>query len=390
MINLAGGAACLIVWLYLLVGRGRFWRAEELFEAVGLDIERRREGPWPSVTAIVPARDEAGVIGQAIASLNRQAYAGRFAIIVVDDQSSDGTALAARRAAGPDQRLSIVEGQSPPPGWSGKVWAMQQGVAAAEAAPEPPDYLLFVDADILLWGGLLRRLVAVAEAKRATLASLMVKLRCESSAEHWLAPAFVFFFQMLYPFAWVNDPGRRTAAAAGGCMLVPRQSLAEAGGLAAVRGALIDDCALAALMKRRGRVWLGLTQEALSLRAYPTFADFGRMVARSAFAELRFSVLRLIMAEIAMGFVFLAPPLLAVFSRGAPQALGAAAWAIMALLLAPTLRLYGRPAFSGLALPAIAAAYMLFTVQSAAQYWTGRGGLWKGRVQAPMAKAERV
>ena len=151
--------------------------------------------------------------------------------------------------------------ESPPPGWSGKVWAMQQGVAAAEAAPEPPDYLLFVDADIILWGGLLRRLVAVAEAKRAVLASLMVKLRCESPAEHWLAPAFVFFFQMLYPFAWVNDPGRRTAAAAGGCMLVPRQSLAEAGGLAALRGALIDDCALAALMKRRGRVWLGLTQE---------------------------------------------------------------------------------------------------------------------------------
>ena len=173
-------------------------------------------------------------------------------------------------------------------------------------------------------------------------------------------------------------------------MLVHRRSLAEAGGFEALRGALIDDCALAALMKRRGRIWLSLTGDASSLRGYPGFADFGRMVARSAFAELRFSSLRLIVAVAAMGFVFLAPPVLVVFSRGAPQAFGAAAWAIMAFVFAPTQRLYGQPVLGGFALPAIAAAYMLFTVQSAVQYWTGRGGLWKGRVQAPMPKAERV
>ena len=387
MINLAAGVACLIVWLYLLVGRGRFWRVEELFEAGNAGIEQRREGEWPRVTAIVPARDEAAVIGQAVDSLIRQDYPGPLAILVIDDESSDGTANAARRAAGADGRLTVLSGQSLPVGWSGKVWALAQGVAAAEAAPEPPDYLLFVDADILLGHEVLRRLVAIAEARGASLASLMVKLRCESLAERWLVPAFIFFFQMLYPFAWVNDPGRSTAAAAGGCMLVDPRTLAEAGGLAALRGALIDDCALAALMKRRGRIWLGLTQHARSLRAYPSFVDFGRMVARSAFAELDFSALRLIVAMAAMGFVFLAPPLLAVFARGVPQGLGAAAWAIMALAFAPTLRLYRRPALGGLALPAIAAAYMFFTAKSALDYWAGRGGLWKGRIQAPAEHA---
>ena len=389
MINFALGIASLVVWLYLLAGRGRFWRGEELFETVGPDNERRFDGNWPRVTAIVPARDEADVIGQTVASLVRQDYPGPFAIVVVDDQSSDGTASAARRAAGADRPLTVLQGESLPAGWAGKVWAMRQG-AAADSAPEPPDYLLFVDADIVLGTGVLRRLVAVAQAKRAVLASLMVKLRCESAAERWLVPAFIFFFQMLYPFSWVDDPRRTTAAAAGGCMLVHRPTLGEAGGLAELRGALIDDCALAALMKRRGRIWLCLTQDAFSLRGYPALADFGRMVARSAFAELHFSFLRLIVVLAAMGLVFLAPPLLVVFSCGAPQALGAAAWAIMGLVFSPTPRLYGRPLVSGFALPAIAAAYMLFTVQSAVQYWAGRGGLWKGRVQAPMAKTERA
>ena len=182
MINLAVGGACLIVWLYLLVGRGRFWFGAELFKAVDPENERRQEDEWPRVAAIVPARDEADVVGQAVASLARQDYPGPFAIMVVDDQSSDGTASAARRASGMGDRLTVLNGKSSPAGWAGKVWAMAQGVAAADAAPEPPDYLLFVDADIVLEEGVLRRLVAVAEAKpRAVLASLMVKLRCKSS-----------------------------------------------------------------------------------------------------------------------------------------------------------------------------------------------------------------
>ena len=388
MIDLTLGVASLVVWLYLLLGRGRFWRSIVLFEADRPNNQRRREGKWPRVAAIVPARDEAGVIGSAVAALAAQDYPGPFAIVVVDDQSSDGTADVARGAAA--GRVSVITGDSPPAGWAGKVWAMAQGVATADSAPEAPEYFMFVDADIALEPSVLRGLVGLAREKGAILASLMVKLRCESPAERWLVPAFVFFFQMLYPFSWVEDPRSRIAAAAGGCMLVHRRSLAEAGGLAALRGALIDDCTLAALMKRQGRIWVGLTHDALSLRAYPGFSDIGRMVARSAFAELRFSALRLIAVVAAMGLVFLAPPLLVVFSRGAQQALGAAAWAIMAFVFAPTLRLYGRPVLTGLALPGIAAAYMLFTVQSALEYWTGRGGLWKGRIKAPAPNAERA
>jgi hopene-associated glycosyltransferase HpnB len=222
------------------------------------------------------------------------------------------------------------------------------------------------------------------------LTSLMVKLRCESAAERWLAPAFVFFFQMLYPFAWVNDPRRTTAAAAGGCMLVRREALRAAGGLEAVRGALIDDCALGALMKGQGPIWLGLTESVDSLRAYSTFAEFRQMVSRSAFAELRYSSLRLTAAIGGMALVYIAPPLFTIFARGGAQAAGALAWAMMALSLMPTLRLYGRPLVGALALPAIAAAYIAFTFDSALQYWRGRGGYWKGRFQAPMRETGRA
>ena len=249
---------------------------------------------------------------------------------------------------------------------------------------------MFSDADIAYAPHVLTRLVAIACAKSSVLTSLMVKLRCESAAERWLVPAFVFFFQMLYPFAWVNDPRRRTAAAAGGCMLARREALAAAGGLEALRGALIDDCALGALMKRQGPIWLGLTESVHSLRAYPAFADFRRMVARSAFAELRYSPLRLAGAVAGMALVYLAPPFFALFAHGLAQAAGALAWAMMALALVPTLRLYERPLAGGLALPAIAAAYIAFTLDSAMQYWRGRGGYWKGRIQAPMRQAGRV
>ena len=237
----------------------------------------------------------------------------------------------------------------------------------------------------------LSRLVAIARAKGGVLTSLMVKLRCESAAERWLAPAFVFFFQMLYPFAWVNDPRRATAAAAGGCMLVRREALHAAGGLEAVRGALIDDCALGALMKGQGPIWLGLTESVESLRAYSTFADIRRMVARSAFAELRYSPLSGSPAR-SRGWrsSISRPPLFAVFARGWAQGAGALAWAMMALSFAPILRLYGRPLAGALALPAIAAAYVAFTFNSALQYWRGRGGYWKGRIQAPMRETGRA
>jgi len=393
MIVTALSVLALGIWTYLLLGRGWFWRCRERDDAVPLVSEARsQDSPiaWPDVVAIIPARDEADVIAESVGSLLRQDYPGRFSIVVVDDQSSDATAAAASAAAsalGAAGRVHVIPGSNVPSGWTGKLWAVRQGLAAVEAGAEPPKFVLFTDADIVYAPQMLRRLVAIARSKDSILTSLMVKLRCESPAEHWLVPAFIFFFLKLYPFAWVNDLGRATAAAAGGCTLVQRKALGLAGGLEAVRGSLIDDCALAALMKRQGAIWLGLTENVRSLRAYPAFADFGRMVARSAFAELRYSPLRLAVAVAGMGLIYLAPPTFALFAHGVPQLAGALAWAMMGLSFTPTLRLYGRPIAGGLALPAIAAAYILFTLESAVQFWRGHGGHWKGRFQAPVREA---
>jgi hopene-associated glycosyltransferase HpnB len=394
MILVAISLVPLAIWAYLLFGRGWFWLCGERDDSAAAAVRPRNEpDAWPSVVAIIPARDEADVIARTVGSLLRQDYQGRFSVIVVDDQSSDGTAAAASDAANaalaPD-RLQIVTGTGPPPGWTGKLSAMRLGLAEVEASAPAPEFVLFTDADIAYAPHVLTRLVAIARAKNSVLTSLMVKLRCESAAERWLAPAFVFFFQMLYPFAWVNDPRRATAAAAGGCMLLRREALHAAGGLEAVRGALIDDCALGALMKGQGPIWLGLTESVDSLRAYSTFAEFSRMVSRSAFAELRYSSLRLAGAIGGMALVYIAPPLFAIFARGGTQLAGALAWAMMAISLMPTLRLYGRPLVGGFALPVIAAAYVAFTFDSALQYWRGRGGYWKGRFQAPMRETGRA
>jgi hopene-associated glycosyltransferase HpnB len=385
----AVAVAAFAAWLYLVLGRGGFWRGREHDGAL-LPPGEDAVAEWPRVVAVIPARDEAECVGTTIGSLLRQDYPGRFAIILVDDGSADGTAEAARcaaTAAGAADRLTVITGTDLPPGWTGKLWAMRQGVVEAERGPDPPDFLLFSDADIAYAPGVLRRLVAGATARGTVLTSLMVKLRCESAAERLLIPAFVFFFQKLYPFAFVNDPGRRMAAAAGGCMLLRRAALAGAGGLEAIRGALIDDCALGAIMKRQGPIWLGLTKDAESLRAYPGVSDIRRMVARSAYAELDHSPARLAGAVAGMVLVYLTPPLLTMFATGAAQALGAGAWALMAFAYQPTLRLYRQNPLWGLALPAIAAIYTAFTVDSAVQHWQGRGGAWKGRVQGHVSRS---
>jgi hopene-associated glycosyltransferase HpnB len=388
MITTAVALISLVVWVYLLFGRGWFWLCGERDDSVPLEAS----GSRPAVVAIIPARDEADMIAHSVGSLLRQDYRGPFSVVVVDDQSADGTVAAARAAAsaaGAADRLRVVAGTSLSPGWTGKLWAMRQGLSTVEAGGALPEFVLFSDADIAYAPHVLARLVAVARTRTSVLTSLMVKLNCESAAERWLVPAFVFFFQMLYPFAWVNDRGRSTAAAAGGCMLARRDALAAAGGLEALRGALIDDCALGAIMKRQGPIWLGLTENVRSLRAY-SFLEFRQMVARSAFAELRYSPLRLGGAVAGMALVYLAPALLAIFARGTTQAAGAFAWAMMALSLMPTFRLYRRPLVGALALPAIALAYVAFTMESAIQYWRGRGGYWKGRIQAPMREAGRT
>ncbi len=375
------------IWLYLVLGRGGFWRAAERDSAVAPGAPPR--GAWPAVTAVIPARDEAETVGQTVTSLLRQDYPGVLHVVVVDDQSRDGTAGVARAAAaalGAADRLTVLAGRPLPAGWTGKLWAQQQGVEAVARSAQPPAYILFTDADIVYAADALAPLVARAEADGLALTSLMVKLRCKSLAERLFIPAFIFFFQMLYPFAWANDPRRATAAAAGGCMLVRRETLAAAGGLAAIRDALIDDCALAKVLKAHGPIAIALTERAHSIRAYPAIGDIRAMVARTAYAQLRYSPLVLAGTIAGLALTYLAPVGLALFAAGMAQFAGLFAWAIMALAFRPTLRFYGRSALWGAALPFIAAMYMAFTLDSAYQHARGRGGMWKGRAQANVSE----
>jgi hopene-associated glycosyltransferase HpnB len=373
----------LAVWVYLMTARGGYWLAGER-------DDRREPAPpaaWPRVAAVIPARDEVETIGTTIRSLLGQSYRGTFSIVLVDDESRDGTAEAARAAAaaaGSSDRLTVLTGRPLPAGWTGKLWAVHQGVAQATSAVPPPEYLLLTDADIAYGPDALAPLVARAESGRNALTSLMVKLRCESLAERIFVPAFVYFFQMLYPFGWVNRRDHPVGAAAGGCMLVRPQALQAAGGIAAIRGALIDDCTLGALLKKQGPVWLGLTERVTSARPYEHIEDIRRMVARSAYAQLGYSPLMLAGCILGLALTYLAAPVVAVAGSGLAQALGAATFALMMISYQPILRFYRRSPLWGLALPLIALAYMAFTLDSAYQHVRGRGGLWKGRVQAQM------
>jgi hopene-associated glycosyltransferase HpnB len=373
----------LAIWLYLIAARGRFWRAAERDDA-GAAPESGEPRRWPAVCAVIPARDEAETIGETVASLLRADYRGIFNVIVVDDQSRDATARIAREAAdalGAVNRLTVLSGRALPPGWTGKLWAQQQGVECAGRAPPPPDYLLLSDADIVYAPDALASLVLRAERNGFVLTSLMAKLRCKSFAERMFVPAFIFFFQMLYPFAWAGDPRRPTAAAAGGCMLVRRDALEAAGGLVSIRGALIDDCALARILKARGPISIALTDRVHSVRAYPAVGDIRSMVSRTAYAQLRYSPLLLAGTVLGLTLTYLAPVALAIFATGVPQFVGIFVWILMALAFLPTLRFYRMSWLWAPALPAIAAAYMAFTIDSAYQHARGRGGMWKGRAQ---------
>jgi hopene-associated glycosyltransferase HpnB len=368
----------LLAWLWLLLGRGGFWRADQRLpgHAAGPEV-------WPAVAAVIPARDEAATIADAIRSLMAQDYPGRLAIIVVDDGSSDGTADIARAAGAGPRAVDVVQGRPLPPGWTGKMWAVSRGVArAAEGLPDAR-YFLLTDADIGHASDSVRRLVAKAEADRLDLVSLMVKLRCRTAWERLLIPAFVFFFQKLYPFRRVNDAARRTAGAAGGCMLVRRTGLDRIGGIAAVRGRVIDDCALAAAIKRGGRVWLGLAEESRSLRGYRGLSGIWDMIARTAFVQLGNSAVLLAGTVAAMVVVYLVPPLALVVGAATGDVIatgaGGLAWLAMAVAYRPTLALYGEPAWRAFLLPVAAALYTAMTVASAWRTWRGRGAVWKGR-----------
>jgi hopene-associated glycosyltransferase HpnB len=378
MIETALGVVALGAWAYLLTARGGFWLADVTDAG---DVAA--PAAWPAVTAVVPARDEADVIATSVGGLLAQDYPGDFRVILVDDASSDGTADAARAEAarlGAADRLDVMTGAALPAGWTGKLWAVSQGVARAEAAQ--PKYLWLTDADIAHAPDNLRRLVARAEGGRYVLTSLMAELSCATWAEKLLIPAFVLFFQMVYPFRQVNDPRDKLAGAAGGCMLADRQALARAGGIAAIRTAVIDDCALGAIMKKEGRIWLGLTHRAVSIRPYESLGQVGRMVSRSAYAQLGYSPLALAGTLVGLGLIYLAPPALALFGEPLARILGAGAWLLMPVCFQPMLRFYRRSPLWGLALPLIGALYALFTLQSAVDVWRGRGGMWKGRAQA--------
>jgi len=376
----------LAAWLYLVLLHGRFWLAREREEQGSL-TEPSDPKDWPRVTAVIPARNEADMLPRSLASLMAQNYPGEFSIVLVDDQSSDRTADIAREIGlDAGRKISVVAGAPLPPAWAGKVWAMHQGIAAANSVQSPPRYLLLTDADISYQPDVLKSVVARAVADQRVLTSVMAKLNCESFAERALVPAFIFFFQMLYPFARVNRRTAATAAAAGGCMLVDSAALERAGGIAAIRGALIDDCALAKVLKREGPIWLGLSNRVTSIRPYGTFEDIRRMVARSAYAQLRYSPLLLIATVAGMSLIYLAPPVLTLFASFPANALAAGAYVLMVIAFEPTLRLYGHSPLWGFALPLIAAVYLGFTLDSAYQHSAGRGGLWKGRVQAETGK----
>jgi len=376
-------ALALLGWIYLLAARGAFWRAEPLRSAAPRD----EASPPRRIVAVVPARDEAATISLTVTSLLCQDYGLPLVVVVVDDGSADGTAEVARRAAravpGGEARLHVVAGLPLPAGWSGKVWAMHQGVRfALDAVPEATD-LLFTDADIEHDLANVRSLVATAERGGRDLVSLMVRLRTNDGWARLLIPAFVFFFQKLYPFAWVNDPRRATAAAAGGCMLVRRAALERAGGIDSIRGHLIDDCALARRIKRQGPIWLGLTTDVHSLRPYQGLGDIWRMVARTAFEQLHHSAWLVLAAVLGMGILYLAPPFC--LAAGLLQAdvkvatLGGLAWLLMAIAYRPTLALYGEPAWRTVTLPLAGLLYALMTVDSLRRAGRGQGGGWKGR-----------
>ncbi|GAB2175728.1 glycosyltransferase [Dongia sp. agr-C8] len=367
------------IWTYLLLFRGFFWReAPQAAPVPALDA-------WPAVVVVTPARNEADVVGQSMAALLAQDYPGRIHIVLVDDDSTDGTGEAAERAAAKSQtrhRLTVVKNAALAPGWTGKMWAVNRGLSEAERLAPDAKYVLLTDADILHERTSLKQLVSRAEQGGFKLVSLMARLKTATLAERALIPAYIFYFQKLYPFSWVRDPGNKLAGAAGGCMLVDRAALKAIGGIAAIRSALIDDCALGKAIKTQGPIWLGLADGVASLRGYPRWSDVWMLIARSAFTQLGFSAAMLLVSTVMMLATYVLPLALILFAEGPARLLGVLAFAAMALAYQPTLRYHRLSALWVLAMPLVAGFYTAATIDSALRYWSGRGGQWKGRLQA--------
>ncbi len=375
-VTLIAGAASLLAWLDLLLFHGRFWQVSRLQAP-------KPESPVSArIAVVIPARNEATNIGRALRSLLAQSCTDGVHIYVVDDNSTDGTAEAARNAVseGDQQKLHIIAGRPLPPGWTGKLWAVQQGID--KATELDPRFLLLTDADVEHAPDNLATLVSIADREGYDLVSFMVKLHCRSLAERLLIPAFVFFFFMLYPPLWISSSKRKTAGAAGGCILIRPHVLALAGGISAIRHEVIDDCALARAVKRGGgRVWLGSTQNTRSFRPYESFGEIERMIARTAFNQLGHSIAILIGAIVGMALLYLLP--FALFFTGDWRLItaGLLSYGTMAITYLPMVRFYGLGIAWAFTLPLAALFYMAATLDSAFKYWSGRGGEWKGRAQ---------
>ncbi|MFD8723193.1 glycosyltransferase [Streptomyces sp. NPDC059629] len=374
-------AVSLAAWLWLLLGQGFFWRTDVRLPP------RRDPGKWPDVCVVVPARDEAAVLPLSLPSLLAQDYPGRAEVFLVDDGSTDGTGELARRLAVRygGLPLTVDSPGEPPAGWTGKLWAVRHGIGLARA--RGPEYLLLTDADIAHEPDSLRLLVAAAHTGGFDVVSQMARLRVESLWERLVVPAFVYFFAQLYPFRRIGRKGSRTAAAAGGCVLL-RADMAEKARIPdAIRHAVIDDVALArAVQGAGGHVWLGLADHVDSVRPYPRLHDLWRMVSRSAYAQLRHSPLLLLGTVAGLALVYLVPPAAAVagaVTGNAPAAIvGGAAWLVMAATYVPMLHYYRQPLWLAPLLPFTAFLYLLMTVDSAVQHYRGRGAAWKGRTYA--------
>ncbi|TQK43002.1 hopene-associated glycosyltransferase HpnB [Streptomyces sp. SLBN-118] len=372
-------AGSLAAWGWLLLGQGFFWRTDQRLPRRGAPAD------WPDVAVVVPARDEARVLPAGLPSLLAQDYPGRAEIVLVDDGSTDGTGEVARALSRQHGGLPlrVVSPGEPEPGWTGKLWALRHGIAVARAAREP-EYLLLTDADIAHGPDSLRELVAAARIQGLDLVSQMARLRVASGWERLVVPAFVYFFSQLYPFRWVNRPGARTAAAAGGCVLLRTEAAERAGVPESIRQAVIDDVSLARAVQRTGgRIWLGLAEGVDSVRPYPRLADLWRMVSRCAYAQLLHSPLLLAGTVVGLALVYLVPPVAlcagVLGNDAAAGWAGALAWAVMTGTYLPMLRYYRQPLLLAPLLPFTALLYLLMTVDSAVQHYRGRGAAWKGR-----------
>ena len=381
----------LVIWIYLLLFRGKFWLSNQR-----INEQLQPLTQYPSVCAVIPARNEADVLPISLKSLLNQDYPGNLSIILVDDQSDDNTGNVAQEIANncqKSQQLQVISGQPLAEGWSGKLWAMKQGIEQANKLDNKPDYLLLTDADIEHHDSNLKELVKQAEIEKLAMTSLMVKLRCDSFWEQFLIPAFVFFFEKLYPFSWVNNPKNKMAAAAGGCILIRRQILEEIGGIEVVKQALIDDCSLAAAVKAKLQedrqnikqgIWLGLSEKTLSLRPYENLDSIWNMVARTAYTQLNYSPLLLIGTLLGLTIVYLVAPIGLIMGliiqNTVMTILGGITWLLMSISYLPTLKQYQCSLLWSLTLPLIGLLYGLMTLDSAWRHWRGKGGGWKGRV----------